>query len=58
MRTDYKRDKAKTEYKRQTKSDRTMKRESCLCCGQRGSMMADIKVQRMDRDERKGLEAI
>lgn len=23
-----------------------------LCCGQRGSMRADIKVLRMDRDER------
>lgn len=24
----------------------------CLCCGQRGSMWADIKVQSVHRDER------
>lgn len=28
------------------------KHEPRLCCGQRGSMRADIKVQRMDRDDR------
>lgn len=33
--------------------------DPCLCCGQRGRKWADIKVQRMDRDEREdGLEAI
>lgn len=33
--------------------------DPCLCCGQRGRKWADIKVQRMDRDEREDdLEAI
>lgn len=43
-----------------TKTDFMMDRDEgpFLCCGQRGSVRADIKVQMMDRDERKGLEAI
>lgn len=38
----------------ETKSKRKIKGElgPCLSCGQRGSVRADIKGQRMDRDER------